>query len=28
MIKGFIKENYKEMYITWAALSDNGFYGE
>ena len=28
MISGFIKENYKEMYIKWAQKSDNGFYRE
>lgn len=27
-IREFIKENYKDMYIKWASLSDNGFYGE
>ena len=27
-IRAFIKENYKEMYIKWASLSDKGFYGE
>ncbi len=25
-IQAFIKENYKEMYLTWAEYSDNGFY--
>lgn len=25
-IQQFIKENYKDMYKTWRALSDNGFY--
>lgn len=24
----FIKDNYKEMYITWSNKSDNGYYGE
>lgn len=28
MIRKFIKTNYKEMYMKWSALSDNGFYGE
>lgn len=28
MIQGFIKENYKEMYLKWSAKSDNGFFGE
>ena len=27
-IRLFIKENYKEMYISWSTLSENGFYGE
>ena len=27
-IREFIKENYKDMYMKWSALSDNGFYGE
>lgn len=27
-IQEFIKDNYKEMYITWRAKSDNGFYGD
>ena len=27
-IREFIKENYKEMYMKWSALSDNGFYGD
>ena len=27
-IKSFIKENYNEMYITWRAMSNNGFYGD
>lgn len=25
-IQNFIKKNYKEMYLTWRELSDNGFY--
>lgn len=28
MIREFIKENYKEMYLKWTKKSDNGFYGE
>ena len=28
IIREFIKENYKEMYMKWAQKSDNGFYGE
>lgn len=28
IIRGFIKKNYKEMYLKWAEKSDNGFYGE
>lgn len=27
-IRAFIKENYKEMYVQWAAYSKNDFYGE
>ena len=27
-IQSFIKDNYKEMYITWKLKSDNGYYGE
>ena len=27
-IRGFIKENYKDMYMTWMNYSDKGFYGE
>ena len=26
LIQNFIKKNYKEMYLTWRELSDNGFY--
>lgn len=26
IIKAFIKENYKEMYIKWSSMSSNGFY--
>ena len=25
-IQAFIKENYKEMYLKWSSLSDEGFY--
>lgn len=28
IIRSFIKENYKEMYLKWSEKSDNGFYGE
>lgn len=28
VIQSFIKENYKEMYLKWSHLSENGFYGE
>ena len=27
-IQEFIKDNYKEMYMTWRDKSENGFYGE
>ena len=27
-IQAFIKENYKEMYLKWSEMSENGFYGE
>ena len=27
-IREFIKENYREMYITWSSFSDQGFFGE
>ena len=26
IIREFIKENYKEMYIKWSSMSPNGFY--
>ena len=26
IIREFIKDNYKEMYIRWAKMSPNGFY--
>lgn len=25
-IRGFIKKNYREMYMTWSAMSEHGFY--
>ena len=28
IIREFIKENYKEMYLKWREKSDNSFYGE
>ena len=28
IIREFIKENYKDMYLKWSAKSDVGFYGE
>ena len=28
IIREFIKENYKEMYLKWSQMSDQGFYGE
>ena len=27
-IQSFIKDNYKEMYLKWASISENGFFGE
>lgn len=27
-IQCFIKDNYKEMYLKWASMSENGFFGE
>lgn len=27
-IQAFIKDNYKEMYLKWSEMSENGFYGE
>lgn len=27
-IQAFIKDNYKEMYLRWSEMSENGFYGE
>lgn len=28
IIQEFIKDNYKEMYLKWAQMSDQGFYDE
>lgn len=28
IIRNFIKENYKEMYIKWSSMSDQGYFGE
>lgn len=28
IIREFIRDNYKEMYLKWPEKSDNGFYGE
>jgi len=28
MIQLFIKDNYWEMYLKWAAMSNQGFYGD
>lgn len=27
-IQSFIKDNYKEMCLKWASMSENGFFGE
>ena len=27
-IQSFIKDNYKEMYLKWATMSENGFFGD
>lgn len=27
-IQSFIKDNYKEMYLKWSSMSENGFYGD
>ena len=27
-IQAFIKDNYKEMYLKWTEMSENGFYGQ
>ena len=28
IIREFIKDNYREMFLKWAEMSSNGFYGE
>lgn len=28
IIREFIKKNYREMYLKWRELSENGYYGE
>lgn len=28
IIQDFIKDNYREMYLTWSVMSQNGFFGE
>lgn len=28
IIQSFIKQHYREMYLTWSSMSDNGYYGE
>ena len=28
IIQRFIKENYREMYLSWSAKSSQGFYGD
>lgn len=28
IIREFIKDNYKEMYLRWSQMSEQGFYGE
>lgn len=28
IIREFIKDNYKDMYLKWNKLSNNGFFGE
>lgn len=27
-ICAFIKDNYREMYLRWSEISDEGFYGD
>ena len=27
-IQAFIKDNYKEMYLKWSFMSENGYYGD
>lgn len=26
IVRDFIKDNYRDMYISWASMSPNGFY--
>lgn len=28
IIRGFIKEHYREMYLKWIEIANTGFYGE
>ena len=28
LIQAFILDNYKEMYLKWSSMSDEGYYGE
>ena len=28
LIREFVKDNYQEMFLKWAEMSQNGFYGE
>lgn len=28
IIQNFIKDNYKEMYLKWTSISEQGFYGK
>lgn len=28
IIREFIKDNYKEMYLKWSQMSEQGFFGE
>lgn len=27
-IQDFIRDNYKEMYLKWSSMSENGYYGD
>lgn len=27
-IQSFIKDNYREMYLKWSSMSENGYYGD
>lgn len=27
-IQSFIKDNYKDMYLKWSSISENGYYGD